>query len=184
MKSIVAALVAAAFLVGPITASANPPYAPKAATPSSLIQSSGYEEIPIKIILFDAIATRNVVNKGRVDFEQSYDVMMWDFVTAMEEAAKQQTAVAVVDASIIPNARKSELRVYGKSSNNNGMRFTLGSPDFPYTFQIDVSGDDQSKAVVTVRNATFAMIYGGTMPARVGFKPAGNAPEIPFRFEG
>lgn len=166
-----------------VDASAEAPYVPRQASPSQLIQAASYDEVPIQISMFPLVATRSVAAKGRIDFEQTYDVMVWDFVKSFEDAAEKQAAVAMLDASVFPNANHAELRVYGKGHHGEEVYFTLGHPDLPYTFRITVRGDDQSKAVVVIRNAVFAKVYGGTMPARVGFKPAGDGPTIPFLWE-
>ena len=71
----------------------------------------------------------------------------------------------------------------GKGHHRDQTNFTLGSPDLPYTFRLVVKPNDQSKAVVMLHNAVYANLYGGTMPARVGFKPAGDVATIAFQWE-
>ena len=164
-------------------AAAQTPYAPKKQAPSALIRPATYDRVPIRLKDWEVVQTRSVVNGQRLDFEQSYDVPYWDLVDYFEDAFKHQKPVSVLDPQMFPNARNPELRVYGTAKKGDRTLFTLGHPDLPYRFQLEVYSDDQSKAVVVIQNAVFSALYSGTMPARAPSKPAGNAEPVPFRFD-
>ena len=163
-------------------AHADTPYSPKKSSPSALIQGAMYDRVPIKLLQWNVTGTRSVVKGSRLDFEQSYDVPYWDMVAFFEDAYKNKKAVSILDPDVFPNAKNPELKVYGTHSRGDATFFTLGHPDLPYRFQLEIRSDDQSNAVVVIQNAVYSAIYSGTMPARIGFKPAGKAAEIPFRW--
>lgn len=180
MKHFAAALLVS--MLAPAVTSAETPYSPKKSSPSALIQHAVYDKVPIRMTQWNVTGTRQVVNGKRLDFEQSYDVPYWDMVQFFEDAYKNKQAVSVLDPDVFPHAKNPELKVYGTHSKGDVTFFSLGHPDLPYKFELQIRPDDQSKAVVVIQNAVYSNIYSGTMPARVGFKPAGKTAEIPFRW--
>lgn len=161
---------------------AQQPYSPKKLSPSDVIQPATYERVPIRLPNYEVTSTRSVVDGNRLDFEQSYNVDFWDLIEFFESSYKERKPVSVLDPAVFPNANAPDLIVYGKHNTGGVANFTLGHPSLPYRFNLIVRSDDQSKAVVVIKNAVFSLIYSGLMPARAGFKPAGKTDEIPFRW--
>lgn len=163
--------------------SAEQPYSPKKLSISDVIQPATYEAAPIRLPPeFRMTGTRSVVDGPRLDFEMSYDVDYWALVEYFEDHWKNRKPVSVLDPDVFPHAKNAELLIYGTHSNGASTFFTLGHPDLPYRFRLEIRSDDQSKAIVVVRNAVYSMVYGGVMPARTAFKPAGKADPVRFRW--
>lgn len=182
MKIWTSSLALAAILTFSISATAQTPYSAKKLPPSEVIQTAAYERVPIKLMNWEVESTRSVMNRSRLDFEQTYDVDYWEMVDYFEKAFHSRDPVSILDPDVFPHAKTPELTIYGKHGSGDYRNFTLGNRDLPYRFTIEIRPDDRSRAVVTITNAVFSVVYGGTMPARAPFKPAGKAKPVRFRW--
>lgn len=174
-------LTALGLLILTPSAAAEPPYAPRKLDASQLLNPSTYQHAPIRLDQWTLVGTDTVAHHSRLDFELRYDVDYWEMIEFFEDAWKHRKPVTVLDPDVFPNAKNPELIVFGTMVNGDKSRFTLGHPDLPYRFTIDVRPDDNAKAVVVVHNAIYSIIYSGVMPARTPFRPSG-AKEVPFRW--
>ncbi len=181
MKYLIQLILIAAALSMSLPASAqDKPYAPKAASVSSLIQPSSYDEPPVRFD-YPEVAFRQVVNDGRADFEFVYDVPVSEFVQRYTDAYHGKEVVLEASERAFPNAKTRELYIVGLGTNPDGtQQFTLGAQYIPFRINFWVEPDG-NRTVVTIRNAVFSILHSGVMPARVGYKPVG-AEEIPFRY--
>lgn len=180
MKNILVVIALASALVPLQLNAQDKPYAAKPASVSSLIQSASYDEPPVRFD-FPEIASRQVVNDGRADFEIVYDIPVEDFVKRYTDAYHNKEIALQASERALPNARTRDLYIIGLATNPDGTRqFTLGAEQIPFRINFWVEPDGR-RTVVTIRNVVLSILHSGVMPARVGYKPVG-ADEIPFRY--
>ena len=166
----------------PLTAQETP-YSPIKKDPGSLISLGTFSRSPVKLNDFTLVETKEVLVKNRLDFQQTYDVQFWDLVESMEKSYETRKPVSVLDEELVPNAKGGVLYIIGMGQTGKGAtRLTLGDKNLPYKFVMDITPDDQSRAIVTVQSTVRSMIYGGSHPARAAFRPVG-AKRVKFRWE-
>lgn len=182
MKHWIVALLTVTMLGAASQASAQSAYSPKKASIADLIQPATYSRVPVHLLEHNPVRSTTVYDRGRLDFQSSYDVPYWDLISWIEERRSANKPITRLDPEAFPNANSPELKVFGSANVGTGMSFTLGNIELPYRISITIYPDDQSKAVVVVQNSVYALIYSGGVPARAPFKPAGNAKEIRFRW--
>lgn len=158
---------------------ADAPYTAKKASPSSLIQTASYDEPPI-VFGFDLVQLRQVSDGPRLDFEHTFEIPFDMLVEQWEAAYLARTPVARANPNTLLSAKANEFILIGKMVAPGEARYTVGHPDAPFHFVVDVFPDGR-RTKVTVRNMITAMTFSGVMPARTPFQPVG-AKALPFKY--
>ena len=164
------------------TAAAQTPYSAKKMSRSQLIKMATFDRAPVKLE-YPLISTRQAPDtRGRMNFEQTYDIPFTEFMETMEAAFKGKKPMSALDPARFPYAKTPQLIVYGFGQTGDGTRqITLGHKDVPFRVLLHIVPDEQNRAKVVIRNTVFSSIYSGVMPARTPFRPVGSDP-VSFRW--
>ncbi|GEM_PF-3692997 len=154
-------------------------YTAKKMSPSQVIKLAVFDTAPVTFG-HTLVKTERVLNRSRLDFEQTYDVAFDTFLAEIREAYTKKKNIGTLDPNIFPNGKVHELRIVGIGTSPD--RATMGAKELYFNINFEMRANDAGQTVVLLNSAIRSLIFGGAIPARSPFRPVGAKP-IKFRWE-